>query len=124
MELQDFKKRAAEAVYRLRNEHSELLKDLDRAASRVERVEREMDYVETRSSPRACTNEADKVLEQEAWRMEESSGGEEEEEELYSTVSGELLTQVWKMTIVEKILQLSLKVSILYLHVRSVYLVG
>lgn len=93
MELQDFKKHAAEAVYRLRNEHGELLKDLDRAASRVERVEREMDYAETRSSPRACTNEADKVLEQEAWRMEESRGGEEEEEEeLFSTVSGELPT--------------------------------
>lgn len=104
MELQDFKKRAAEAVYRLRNEHGELLKDLDRAASRVERVEREMDYVETRSSPQACTNEADKVLEQEARKLEESRGGEEEEEEeeLYSTVTGELL----------------------YLHVRSVYLVG
>ncbi len=92
-ELQDFKKLTDEAVDGLRSEHSTLFKDLEGAAVRVDRVEREMDYVETQTSPRACANKADKVVEQETWGLEESRGEEEEEEdweELYSRVSGEL----------------------------------
>lgn len=92
-ELQDFKKLTAETVDGLRNEHGTLLKDLEGASVRVDRVEREMDYVETQTSPRACANKADKVVEQGAWGLEESRGEEEEEEdweELYSRVSGEL----------------------------------
>lgn len=92
-ELKDFKKRTAEAMDRLGNEHSALFKDLQGAAVRVDRVEREMDYVEAQNSPRACSNKADKVLEQGAWGLEESRGEEVEEkewEELNSRVSGEL----------------------------------
>lgn len=92
-ELKDFKKRTAEAMDGLRNEHSMLFKDLQGAAVRVDRVEREMDYVETQNSPRACSNKADKVLEQGAWGLQESRGEEVEEkewEELNSRVSGEL----------------------------------
>lgn len=77
----------------LKNGHSMLFKDLEGARLRVDRVEREMDYVETQTSPRACANKADKVLEQGAWGLEQSRGaGEEEEdwEELHSRVSGEL----------------------------------
>lgn len=92
-ELQDFKKLTVVAMDGLRNEHSMLFKDLEGAAVRVDRVEREMDYVETQTSPRACANKADKVVEQGAWGLEESRGEEEEEEdweELHSRVSGEL----------------------------------
>lgn len=92
-EMLDFKKLTTEAVDGLRTEHSMMLKDLDGAAARVDRVEREMDYVETQTSPRACANKADKVVEQGAWGLEESRGEEEEEEdweELHSRVSGEL----------------------------------
>lgn len=92
-ELKDFKKRTAVAMDGLRNEHSALFKDLQGAAVRVDRVEREMDYVETQNSPRACSNKADKVLEQGAWGLEESRGEEvegKEWEELNSGVSGEL----------------------------------
>lgn len=77
----------------LKNEHSMLLQDLEGARLRVDRVEREMDYMETQTSPRACANKADKVVEQGAWGLEESRGEEEEEEdweELHATVSGEL----------------------------------
>ncbi|KAM3618733.1 uncharacterized protein V6R79_024152 [Siganus canaliculatus] len=80
-ELQDFKKLTAEAVEGLKNEHGAMFKDLEGAAVRVERVEREMDYVETQTSPRACANKADKVVEQGAWGLEESRAEEEEEEE-------------------------------------------
>lgn len=92
-ELQDFKKLTEEAVDGLKNDHGALFKDLEGASVRVDRVEREMDFVETQTSPRACANKADKVVEQEAWGLEESRGEEEEEEdweELYSRVSGEL----------------------------------
>ncbi|XP_034027446.1 olfactomedin-like protein 3B [Thalassophryne amazonica] len=92
-ELQDFKKLTSEAMDGLRKEHSVLFKDVERAAVQVDRVEREMDYVETQMSPRACVDKADKVVEQGAWSLEESRGDEEEEkdwEELHSTVSGEL----------------------------------
>ena len=92
-ELLDFKKLTAESMDGLKQEHSMLLKDLEGAALRVGRVEREMDYVESQTSPRACVNKADKVVEQGAWALEESRGEEEEEddwEELQSTVSGEL----------------------------------
>lgn len=92
-EMQDFKKLTAETMDGLRQEHGMLFKDLEGAAVRVDRMEREMDYVETQTSPRACVNKADKVVEQGAWALEESRGEEEEEEdweELHSRVSGEL----------------------------------
>lgn len=92
-ELHDFKKLTSEAVDGLKSEHGALFKDLEGAAVRVDRVEREMDYVETQTSPRACANRADKVVEQGAWRLEEGRREEEEEddwEELHSRVSGEL----------------------------------
>lgn len=93
-ELQDFKKLVAVAMDGLRNEHSMLFKDLEGAAVRVERVEREMDYVETQTSPRACANKADKVFEQGAWGLEE----EKERQELNSRVSGELQGSTYKVS--------------------------
>ncbi|XP_068195646.1 olfactomedin-like protein 3B [Antennarius striatus] len=89
-ELQDFQKQTSEAVDGLGGEHGALLRDLEGAAVRLDRLEREMDHVEAQNSPRACTNKADKVVEQEAWGLEEGRGDEEEEEEweeLDSTVS-------------------------------------
>ncbi|XP_060931565.1 olfactomedin-like protein 3B [Limanda limanda] len=80
-ELQDFKKLTSEAVDGLSSEHGSLFKDLEGAGVRVERVEREMDYVEAQTSPRACARPAEKVVEQGVWGLEESRGEEEEEEE-------------------------------------------
>ncbi|KAM6982472.1 olfactomedin-like protein 3B [Tautogolabrus adspersus] len=89
-ELQDFKKLTAEAMDALSKEHSLLFKDLEGASVRVDRVEREMDYVETQTSPRACAKKADKVVEQGAWGLEESRGEEEEEEEEWEEVQSRL----------------------------------
>lgn len=102
-ELRDFQKLTAKTMEVLKQEHSELLKDLEGANVRVGQVEREMDYVEAQTSPRACVNEADKVVEQGAWVLEESRGEEEEEEEqdweeLTSQVSGELQTEEHSLT--------------------------
>lgn len=91
-DLQNFRKRAAESVDGLKNRHLDLVKDLERAVVRLERLERDMEVLELRTSPRACANAADKVLEQEVWireEEEEEEGWEEGWEEVYSTVSGE-----------------------------------
>lgn len=93
-ELQDFKKLTAEAMDGLAKDHSLLSEDLKGAAARMDRVEHEMDYVQTQTSPRACVRKADKVLEQGEWSLRESIGPEEDDredhwEEVHSRVSGE-----------------------------------
>lgn len=90
-ETLDFKKLTAEVMDGLRKEHGLIAKDLEGAAERMDRVEREMEYVESQTSPRACAKQADKVVEQEAWGPQEREEEEEEDwTELHSRVSGEL----------------------------------
>lgn len=90
-ELQDFRRRTAETMDGLSKDHNVLLRDLEGAAARVEHVERDMDHVETQTSPRACVNKADKVVEQGAWSVDESREEEDEDEdwEKVHSVSGE-----------------------------------
>ncbi|XP_042264489.1 olfactomedin-like protein 3B [Thunnus albacares] len=107
-ELLDFKKLTAETMDGLRQEHSMLFKDLEGAGVRVDRMEREMDYVESQTSPRACVNKADKVVEQGAWALEESRGEEEEEddwEELHSRVSDcvEIISSIRSVKILKRV---------------------
>ncbi|XP_054465835.1 olfactomedin-like protein 3B isoform X2 [Anoplopoma fimbria] len=107
-ELLDFKKLTAEAMDGLKNQHSVMFKDMEGAAVRVDRVEREMDYVEIQTSPRACVNKADKVVEEGAWRLEESRGEEEEEEdweELHSRVSDcvEIISSIRSVKILKRV---------------------
>ncbi|XP_034392416.1 olfactomedin-like protein 3B [Cyclopterus lumpus] len=112
-ELLDFKKLTVETMDGLRNQHSVMFKDLEGAAVRVDRVEREVDYVEIQTSPRACANKADKVVEQGAWRLKESRGQEEEEEdeededweELHSRVSDcvEIISGIRSVKILKRV---------------------
>ncbi|TKS76775.1 Olfactomedin-like protein 3B [Collichthys lucidus] len=106
-EMRDFKKLTAEAMDGLKNEHSLLQKDIERTVVQVDQVEREMDYVETRTSPRACASKADKVVEQGAWGLEENRGEEEEEdwEELYSRVSDcvEIISSIRSVKILKRV---------------------
>uniref|UniRef100_A0A8C6SVC7 Olfactomedin-like 3a n=1 Tax=Neogobius melanostomus TaxID=47308 RepID=A0A8C6SVC7_9GOBI len=62
-EQQDFKKLTAEVMRVLEKDHSVLFEDVAGAAGRVERAEREMEYVETWTSPRACVRPEERVLE-------------------------------------------------------------
>lgn len=90
-EMLDFKKLTAEVMDGLRKEHGLMAKDLEGAAERMDRVEREMEYVESQTSPRACAKQADKVVEQEAWGLQEREEEEDEDwTQLHSRVSGEL----------------------------------
>ncbi|CAG6021887.1 unnamed protein product [Menidia menidia] len=106
-EMLDFKKLTAEAMNGLRSEHSMIFKDLDGASVRVDRVEREMDYVETHTAPRACVNRVDKVVEQEAWGLMERQEEEEEDnwEELHSRVSdcAEIISSIRSVKILKRV---------------------
>ena len=50
---------------RIGKDHGKLRLDLDGAGVHVERVEREMDYIETQNPPRPCTKAEEKMVEQE-----------------------------------------------------------
>ncbi|KAM6976956.1 olfactomedin-like protein 3B [Aplochiton taeniatus] len=80
-ELKDFRKLASDVMERLAKEHLSLGQDLEGSRVRLSSVEREMDYVESQTTPRACGNTADRVLEQGAGSWEEGREEEEEEEE-------------------------------------------
>nr|XP_057908253.1 olfactomedin-like protein 3B [Doryrhamphus excisus] len=81
-ELQDFHKQSNRTLEALRRQHAALSEDMAEAAARVERVERDLYSVESRTSPRACANQAERVVEQGVWSQEESredrDGGWEE----------------------------------------------
>ncbi|XP_014860138.1 PREDICTED: olfactomedin-like protein 3B [Poecilia mexicana] len=106
-EMLDFKKLTSEAMTGIKNDHSMMFKDLKGASARVDLVETEMDYVETQNSPRACANNAEKVLEQEAWGLQERDEVEEEEdwEELQSRVSDcvEIISGIRSVKILKRI---------------------
>ncbi|CAN9515644.1 unnamed protein product [Ophioblennius macclurei] len=106
-EMKDLKKLAAEAMDALKNHHSSLTKNLEGAAVRVDRIEREMDFVESQTSPRACANRADKVVEQGAWGLRESRGEAEEQEweEISSTVSDcvEIISGIRSVKILKRV---------------------
>lgn len=61
---------------------------LQGALVQMDQAERELDYVETQNSPRACANRAEQVVEQEAWGLQEREE-DEDWEELQFRVSGE-----------------------------------
>ncbi|XP_007570834.1 olfactomedin-like protein 3B [Poecilia formosa] len=105
-EMLDFKKLTSEAMTGIKNDHSMMFKDLKGASARVDLVETEMDYVETQNSPRACANNAEKVLEQEAWGLQERDEVEEEDwEELQSRVSDcvEIISGIRSVKILKRI---------------------
>ncbi|XP_027865800.1 olfactomedin-like protein 3B [Xiphophorus couchianus] len=106
-EMLDFKKLTSEAMTGIKNDHSMMFKDLKGASARMDLVEREMDYVETQNSPRACATKAEKVLEQEAWGLQERDEVEEEEdwEELQSRVSDcmEIISGIRSVKILKRI---------------------
>ncbi|XP_029974573.1 olfactomedin-like protein 3B [Salarias fasciatus] len=106
-EMKDLRKLAAEAVDTLKNHHGSLAKNLEGAAARVDRIEREMDFVESQTSPRACANTADKVVEQGAWGLQESRGEAEDEEweEISSTVSDcvEIISGIRSVKILKRV---------------------
>ncbi|MCI4387668.1 hypothetical protein PGIGA_G00076890 [Pangasianodon gigas] len=64
-DLKKFRNQAADLLEKLGKEHEKLREDLEGAGVRVDRVEREMDYIETKNPPKPCVKAADKMVEQE-----------------------------------------------------------
>ncbi|KAM9785857.1 olfactomedin-like protein 3B [Neosynchiropus ocellatus] len=104
-DLQDFQKLSADAITALKQEHAKLLEDLDGAAVQVDRVEREMDFVASQTSPRACVRKADQVVEQGAWGLEQSRAEEEDWEELHSRVADceEIISSIRSVKILKRV---------------------
>ncbi|XP_019722750.1 olfactomedin-like protein 3B [Hippocampus comes] len=106
MELQDLHKRSKKTIEGLKQGHSMLSTDVEAAAARLNRVEQNVDFVESQTSPRACANQADRVLEQGVWSEEESRGEEEEEwEELPSRVTDcvEIISAIRSVKILKRV---------------------
>jgi hypothetical protein len=89
-ELRHFKKQTAEFIKGLNQDHGTLRQDLEGTGVRVDRVEREMDYIETQNPAKPCVNQADRMvdvdLEVKERVKERKRGGEEDG---YSRVLGE-----------------------------------
>ncbi|KAK2825041.1 hypothetical protein Q7C36_018968 [Tachysurus vachellii] len=64
-DLKKFRHQAVDLLEKLNKEHEKLREDLEGAGARVDRVEREMDYAETKHPPKPCVKAADKMVEQE-----------------------------------------------------------
>lgn len=65
-ELKDFRQQATDIIERLAKDNRKLQTDLEETGVHVQRVEQEMDYIETQNPPRPCTKAEDKIVEQEA----------------------------------------------------------
>lgn len=89
-ELRHFKKQTAEFIKGLNQDHGTLRQDLEGTGVRMDRIEREMDYIETQNPARPCVNQEDRMvdvdLEVKERVKEMKKGGEEDG---YSRVLGE-----------------------------------
>ncbi|XP_026867796.1 olfactomedin-like protein 3B [Electrophorus electricus] len=65
-DLKQFRRQATDLLEKLAKDHEKLQQDLEGTGARVERVEREMDYIETKNPPKPCIKAKDKIVEQEA----------------------------------------------------------
>lgn len=63
-DLKEFRQQAADLLEKLTKEDNKLRLDMEAAGARVDRVEREMDYIETKNPPRPCVKAAAKMVEQ------------------------------------------------------------
>uniref|UniRef100_A0A3B3ZSM5 Olfactomedin-like domain-containing protein n=1 Tax=Periophthalmus magnuspinnatus TaxID=409849 RepID=A0A3B3ZSM5_9GOBI len=86
-EQQDFKKLTHELMEGLGRDYIALYKDLSGTEVRVDRAEKEMEYVETWTSPRACVHPEEKVLERGEWSLKESRVPEGEEHDCEDVIA-------------------------------------
>ncbi|XP_061591199.1 olfactomedin-like protein 3B [Cololabis saira] len=105
-EMLAFKELTAVTIDGLKSDHSNMFKDLEGASLRVDLAEKEMDYVEIQTSPRACANRADKVVEHEAWGLQDREEEEDGDwEDLQSKVSDcvEIISGIRSVKILKRV---------------------
>ncbi|XP_062398192.1 olfactomedin-like protein 3B [Sardina pilchardus] len=98
-ELKEFRQQATDLMDRLGKDHVKLKLDLDGAGVRVERVEREMDYIETQNPPKPCTKAEDKMIEQGGT----AKPNRKEEELLPGTGCADVVSSIRAMKILKRI---------------------
>ncbi|KAL1020587.1 hypothetical protein UPYG_G00002080 [Umbra pygmaea] len=102
VELRDFKKMTAVFIEGLNQEHGTLRQDLEGTGVRVDRVEREIDYIETQNPARPCVGQADRIVDVEVKMHEKAEQGKEEDG--YSRVSDcvDIVSTIRAMKIVKR----------------------
>lgn len=63
-DLSEFRQQSTDLLEKLAKEYNTMRLDMEGAGARVDRVEREMDYIETKNPPKPCVKAADKMVEQ------------------------------------------------------------
>ncbi|KAG9269063.1 olfactomedin-like protein 3B [Astyanax mexicanus] len=97
-DLKKFRQQASDLLEKLGKDHSKLRLDLEGAGARVDRVEREMDYIETKNPPKPCVKAADKMVEQEAVVKEKKK-----EEFFELSVCMDLVSSIRAMKILKRV---------------------
>ncbi|XP_076840022.1 olfactomedin-like protein 3B [Brachyhypopomus gauderio] len=98
-DLKQFRQQAADLLEKLWKEHQTLRQDLEGAGARVERVEREMDYIETKNPPKPCVKARDKMVEQEAVVKEQKK----KEEFFELSVCVDIVSNIRAMKILKRV---------------------
>lgn len=63
-DLKKFRHQAVDLLEKLSKDYEKFREDLEGAGVRVDRVEKEMDFIETKNPPKPCVKAADKMVEQ------------------------------------------------------------
>lgn len=82
-ELRELKQQMVSQLDTLDKEKETLRMGLDGVGTRVDRVERELDYLETQSGPQPCVDVDDKLIEQQVTLVKEK------QKDKYLKISGE-----------------------------------
>lgn len=85
-ELRDLKQQMLSQLENLEKEKEVLRTNLDSVGSRVDRVERELDYLETQNGVQPCVDVDDKLIEQQVTLVQEKQKAK------YLRLSGETTT--------------------------------
>ncbi|CAL8336009.1 unnamed protein product [Lota lota] len=98
-ELRELKQQMVAQLDNLDKEKEALRANLDGVGARVERVEREMDYMETQHGAQPCVDVDDKLVEQQVTQVKENNKGR------YSRLSdcSEMISSIKAMKIVKKL---------------------
>lgn len=98
LDLKRFRQQATDLLGKLGKDHEQLRQDLEGARARVDRVEREMDYMETKNPPKPCMKAADKMVEQEAVEKRKDKG-----EFFELSVCDEIVSNIRAMKILKRL---------------------
>lgn len=108
-ELRELKQQMVSQLENLDKEKEALRVNIDGVGTRVDRVERELDYLETQNGAQPCVDVDDKLIEQQVTVVKEKQKAK------YSQISGEMFFKVLQvLTLLQKSLRLTGPASIFF----------